>query len=93
MTIGLTGFACVCGCAIYGGRKWYQRRHRTVKVEEATAFVPPAVDTTPTDTAQEKEDDSAFLPWWTGVSEISLYVNEQETENINNRFQTKYAYV
>ena len=48
---------------------------------------------TPTDTAQEKEDDSAFLPWWTGVSEISLYVNEQETENINNRFQAKYAYV
>ena len=93
MTIGLTGFACVCGCAIYGGRKWYQRRHCTVKVEEATAFVPPAVDTTPTDTTQEKEDDSAFLPWWTGVSEISLYVNEQETENINNRFQAKYAYV
>ena len=29
----------------------------------------------------------------TGVSEISLYVNEQETENINNRFQAKYAYV
>ena len=93
MTIGLSGFACVCGCAIYGGRKWYQRRHRTVKMDEATTLVPPAVDTASTSIAQEKEDDSAFLPWWTGVSEISLYVNDQEAENIDNRFQAKYAYV
>lgn len=93
MKIGITGFACVCGCTFYAGRKLYRRRHPVVKPEEAIAVVPPNVSVNPESPIQEKEDDSAFLPWWTGVKEISLYINDSTTDDVNNRFPAKYSYV
>ena len=42
---------------------------------------------------QEKEGDSAFLPWWTGVKEISIYIDDSTTDDVNTRFPAKYSYV
>ena len=47
-------------------------------------IIPPSVN------VLSEEKDSDFLPWWTGVKEISIYLSMEDNHMIDSRFQSKY---
>ena len=85
--MGLSGFAVVATGAIVGGRAWW-KHHQMKKIpvkesENPKDMLPPEVTKSPT-----PSDD--YLPWWTGVSEVSIYFNKENAEAIDSHFESAH---
>ena len=51
--------------------------------ENPEDMLPPEVAKSPT-----PSDD--YLPWWTGVSEVSIYFNKENAEAIDSHFESAH---
>ena len=59
----------------------------TTKESVTPVELPPPVN------VQSVDDDSQYLPWWTGIKEVSIYLNEENTEIIDSHFKPCYPVV
>lgn len=67
-----------------------QLKANTNEVDVKDQLLPP--DTINLNEIQEdtKSDDTAFLPWWTGVREISIYMNEENAKEIEKEIPARF---
>lgn len=99
MTIGIGGFLVVAAGCSYAGYKVHksrvQKRIPPTPIKEEQTLIPPEI----TEVVEKKEDtkseEESYLPWWTGVKEISLYINKENSEKIEEispaLFDVKYS--
>ena len=84
MTIGISGFLAVTTGAILGGRMWWKRRKineiPVVETQNPADILPPEVP------VSESTNEDEYLPWWTGVKEVSIYLNEDNTKELDSLF-------
>ena len=89
LAIGISSLA-IAGAGVYIGVQTFSNRHTsqqtsTITAEEVKGFVPPEIPKLPA------ENDKDYLPWWTGVKEIAIYVNEANANAIDSRFSSVYS--
>lgn len=91
MTIGVGGFLTVATASGYATYRYMQKRKIDSVIpapvkEEETLQPPERLVTTEKDTTE----DEAYLPWWTGVKEISLYINDENAKEIEKEFPSQF---
>ena len=89
LAIGISSLA-IAGAGVYIGAKAYSNRQNiqkssTITAEEVKEFIPPEIPKV------AAENDKEYLPWWTGVKEIAIYVNEANANAIDSRFSSVYS--
>ena len=84
LAVGISSLA-IAGAGVYIGVKTFRNRqtcHESsiITAEEVKEFIPPEIPKVAV------ENDKDYLPWWTGVKEIAIYVNEANARAIDNHF-------
>ena len=99
LTIGVGGFLVVATGCFYAGYKVHknrvQKRITPTSIKEEQTLIPPEI----TEVVEKKEDtkseEESYLPWWTNVKEISLYINNENAQKIEEispaLFDVKYS--
>lgn len=84
MTIGIGGFLAVTAGMILGGRAWWKHRKvnkiPVIETSNPTDILPPEIP------APESKNDDEYLPWWTGVKEVSIYLSKDNIEILDSHF-------
>lgn len=91
MTIGIGGFLTVATVSGYAGYR-YMRKPKVDDVippplKEEETLQPPETQVT---IEKDTTEDEAYLPWWTGVKEISLYINDENAKEIEKEFPSQF---
>lgn len=70
-----------------GGRAWW--KHRQMKqIPEKETESPK--DMLPPEVTEPPVPSDAYLPWWTGINEVSIYFNKENAEAIDARFASEH---
>ena len=89
LAIGISSLA-IAGAGVYIGVQAFSnwptdQQAPTITAEEVREIIPPEIP------KQSAENDKDYLPWWTGVKEIAIYVNEANANAIDSHFTSIYS--
>lgn len=84
--MGAVSAALLCAGAYVGSKTLSKRKlveeSATVSADDVKEMLPPTVSQPAT------ANDDNYLPWWTGVREISIYLNEENINVLDKRFDS-----
>ena len=84
--MGIGGF-CLVAAGVYCVRKKMTNQSiPSLTTEEKEQLLPPEITIS-------KEEEPSYLPWWTGVKEISIYINKENSNEIEKEIQPLFDVV
>ena len=79
LAVGIGGFCLVAAGAYCTGKKMANNRKQQIapslSSEEKEKLLPPEISIPQENKEEAKTEDTSYLPWWTGVKEISILDN------------------